>query len=284
MSKLIDVSCWNSGIDYDAVKASGIDSVIIRAGYGREAYQKDSQFENHYAGAKAAGMNIGVYWYSYADSVQDAITEAEACLECIKGKSFNLPIYFDMEENWQTALGRAKLTTMATAFCQTIEEAGYRAGVYSNVNWFTNFLDYNRLAEEYSIWLAQWGTSSYSYACDIWQYTEDGSVRGISGDVDLNEIINPSVIYGGGARKETCTVTFDYLAKSGYTSTGDQVKTVQRLLNAMEYRDANAHRLDVDGIFGDCTDYTVRLFQRDNGLDDDGIVGPATWKALTGAN
>ena len=158
MSRLIDVSCWNSGIDYDAVKASGIDSVIIRAGYGREVYQKDSQFENHYAGARSVGMNIGVYWYSYADSVQDAITEAEACLASIAGKRFELPIYFDMEENWQTAFGRAKLTTMAIAFCQTIEEAGCRAGVYSNVNWFTNFLDYNRLAAEYSIWLAQWGS------------------------------------------------------------------------------------------------------------------------------
>lgn len=282
--KAIDVSCWQSGIDYEAVKASGIDSVIIRAGYGREVSQKDSQFENHYAGARSAEMNIGAYWYSYADSVQDAITEAEACLACIAGKQFDLPIYFDMEENRQTAYGRAKLTTMAIAFCQTIEGAGYRAGVYSNVNWFANFLDYNRLAAEYSIWLAQWGVSTYSYDCDIWQYTEDGSVRGISGGVDMNEIVNPSVINGGRTEKETCALTFDYLAKSGYTSTGDQVKTVQRLLNAMEYRDANAHRLDVDGIFGGCTDYAVRLFQRDNGLEDDGIVGPATWKAMTGAN
>lgn len=277
MSKLIDVSCWNSGINYDAVKASGIDSVIIRAGYGREVYQKDSQFENHYAGAKAAGLNIGVYWYSYADSVQDAITEAEACLECIKGKQFELPIYFDMEENWQTALGRATLTTMALAFCQTIEEAGYRAGVYSNVNWFTNFLDYSRIAAEYSIWLAQWGSSTCSYNCDIWQYADDGSVHGIGGNVDMNKVINEDIINGsgGGGQKIYFDISMPYLAKSGYISTGEEVKTVQLLMNAMHYGD-----LDVDGIFGNATDQAVKRFQKSRGLDEDGIVGQDTWRYL----
>ena len=277
MSKLIDVSCWNSGIDYDAVKASGIDSVIIRAGYGREVDQKDSQFENHYAGARAAGMNIGVYWYSYADSVQDAITEAEACLECIAEKQFELPIYFDMEENWQTALGRATLTTMALAFCQTIEEAGYRAGVYSNVNWFTNFLDYNRLAAEYSIWLAQWGSSSYSYDCDIWQYADDGSVPGIDGNVDMNKVINEDIINGSGAggQKIYFDISMPYLAKSGYISTGEEVKTVQLLMNAMHYGD-----LEVDGIFGSATDQAVKRFQKSRSLDEDGIVGQDTWRYL----
>lgn len=277
MSKLIDVSCWNSGIDYGAVKASGIDSVIIRAGYGREVYQKDSQFENHYAGARAAGMNIGVYWYSYADSVQDAITEAEACLACIAGKQFELPIYFDMEENWQTEFGRAKLTTMAIAFCQTIEEAGYRSGVYSNVNWFTNFLDYNRLAAEYSIWLAQWGSSSYSYNCDIWQYADDGSVPGIDGNVDMNRVINEDIINGsgGGGQKIYFDISMPYLAKSGYISVGEEVKTVQLLMNAMHYGD-----LEVDGIFGNATDQAVKKFQKSRGLNEDGIVGHDTWRYL----
>lgn len=72
--------------------------MIIRAGYGRETYQKDSEFETHYRNAKAAGLKVGAYWYSYADGVSDAINEANACLACIKGKSFDYPIYYDLEE------------------------------------------------------------------------------------------------------------------------------------------------------------------------------------------
>lgn len=283
MSRLIDVSCWQSGIDYKKVKASGVDSVIIRAGYGREYSQKDSRFEEHYQGAKSAGMNVGVYWYSYADSIYDAKLEAQVCLSTISGKTFELPVYFDMEESWQTSYGRSVLTEFAEIFCQTIQAGDCRAGVYSNVNWFSNFLDYNRLAAEYSIWLAQWGSSTYSYDCDIWQYSEDGSVPGISGNVDMNKVINEDVINGSGGgtgQKIYFDISMPYLAKSGYISTGEEVKTVQRLLNAMEYRDNNGYRLDVDGIFGDCTEQAVKQFQKANGLEEDGIVGPDTWRYL----
>lgn len=271
--KAIDLSAWNGVVDFNKVKQYGIDTVIIRAGYGREISQKDPRFEEYYAGARAAGLNIGAYWYSYADSVQDALTEAETCLYCLSGKSFELPIYFDMEEPWQTQLGRAKLTTMALAFSDTIEESGYRAGIYSNVNWFSNFLNYTELAAKYSIWLAQWGVSTYSYACDIWQYGDDGRVSGISGAVDMNEIINPSVINGGKA--VYFDISMPYLAKSGYINTGEEVKTVQLLLNAMHYGD-----LEVDGIFGDETEAAVKRFQKSRGLEQDGIVGPDTWRYL----
>lgn len=279
--KAIDLSAWNGDVDFNKVKQYGIDTVIIRAGFGREKSQKDTRFEEYYAGAIAAGLNIGAYWYSYADSVQDALTEAETCLYCLGGKSFDLPIYFDMEEPWQTQFGRAKLTTMALAFGDTIEESGYRAGIYSNVNWFSNFLNYAELAAKYSIWLAQWGVSTCSYACDIWQYGDDGRVPGISGAVDMNEIINPSVINGGG-KAVYFDISMPYLAKSGYINTGEEVKTVQRLLNSMDYRDSNGYRLVVDGIFGDCTDQAVRGFQKAKELEADGIVGKDTWKALTG--
>ena len=135
--KAIDVSTWQSNVDYNAVKKSGITAVIIRAGFGRETSQKDSQFENHYKGAKAAGLKIGVYWYSYADSVADAAKEAKACLACLNGRALDLPVYFDMEESSQTHYGKSTLTTMAKTFCDTIIGGGYRAGVYANYNWFT---------------------------------------------------------------------------------------------------------------------------------------------------
>ena len=272
--KAIDVSCWNTGIDYNKVKASGVDTVIIRAGYGREVSQKDTEFETHYRDAKAAGLYIGAYWYSYADSAADAEQEAKACLSCIKGKSFDLPIYFDMEESWQTSYGRSTLTNMAIRFCDTIEAGGYRGGVYSNVNWFSNFLNYSTLASKYSIWLAQWGAARYSYDCDIWQYADDGRVPGTIGNVDMNEIINPNVIKGGG-KTVYCEMKMPYLAKSGYVNTGEEVKTVQLLSNAMGYGN-----LKVDGIFGDATEEAVKKFQKSRKLDQDGIVGASTWKYL----
>ena len=113
-------------------------------------------------------MKIGIYWYSYADSISDAETEARACLAILNGRHIDLPVYFDMEEAWQTSLGMQTLTAMAERFCETIKQGGYKAGVYSNLNWFYNYLDYDRLRAKYSIWLAQW-SGSYSLACDIWQ-------------------------------------------------------------------------------------------------------------------
>jgi GH25 family lysozyme M1 (1,4-beta-N-acetylmuramidase) len=204
--KCIDVSCWQKGIDFAKVKAAGISAVIIRAGYGCETSQKDSQFEAHYKGAKAAGLKIGAYWYSYASSVAEAKVEAQTCLACIKDKSFDIPIYFDMEESYQTKLGKTVITNMAIAFCDTINASGFKAGVYSNLNWFNNYLNYSTLKAKYSIWLAQWA-NSHTLACDIWQYSETGSVTGVCGNVDMNIIENTAVISSGSSNTASNTVT-----------------------------------------------------------------------------
>lgn len=284
--KCIDISTWQQNIDFAKVKASGITAVIIRAGYGREITQKDSQFENHYKGAKSAGLKIGAYWYSYANSVSEAAQEAIACLTCVQGKTFDLPIYFDMEEASQTKLGKKTLTHMAEEFCDTIIEGGYRAGVYSNLNWLTNYLDYSALRAKYSIWLAQWA-SSHSLSCDIWQYSSTGSVAGVSGNVDMNIIENRNILAGSSAgakpeQKVTTKLKFYYLAKTGYTNSIAQVKTVQRILNYLGFRDKDGKSLKVDGTFGDGTDYAVRAYQKKFDLTVDGIVGEKTWKKLIG--
>ena len=194
MSKVtcIDVSCWQTGIDFNRVKSSGIEAVIIRAGYGREISQKDSEFETHYKNAKAAGLKVGAYWYSYADGVEDAKREASACLACIKGKTFDMPIYYDLEDASQTKLGKSTLTEMAKVFCEAIKTGGYRAGVYANLNWFNNYLDYSTLKGLYSIWLAQYYTSN-AKECDIWQNSSTGNVDGVDGNVDTNVIFNRNV-------------------------------------------------------------------------------------------
>ena len=106
MINCVDLSTWNTGVNYRAVKSDGVVAAILRAGYGREVSQIDSQFETHYKGCRDAGLKIGIYWYSYADSVADAEQEARACLAILNGRAIDMPVYFDMEEAWQTPRGR----------------------------------------------------------------------------------------------------------------------------------------------------------------------------------
>ena len=200
----VDISEFQQGIDFNKMKNDGIKAVIIRAGYGRESSQKDSMFESHYRNAKAAGLKIGVYWYSYADSAGDAEKEAKACLECINNKSLDMPIYYDLEDNSQTKLGKAKLTEIAERFCKTIKKSNYRAGVYANLNWFNNYLDYDKLKKKYSIWLAQYNSVN-ELSCDIWQNSSTGRVSGYGKNIDTNIIFNENVFENVKVEKPTLT-------------------------------------------------------------------------------
>ena len=228
-TKGIDVSTWNGNIDFGKVKSSGIDFVIIRSGFGRLTSQKDNRFENYYAGAKKAGLKIGSYWYGYAHSVAEARIEAQACLACIKGKSFDLPIYYDMEESSQFSLGWNTCTAMAMAFCEEIEKGGFKAGVYANTNWFSNVLDKKAIAKKYSVWHAQWSSAAVTN-CDVWQYSECGRVSGISGNVDMNicyktfgAVSTPAKTTATTAKKKTvATLATEVLA--GKWGNGDERK------------------------------------------------------------
>ena len=99
MEKGIDISCWNEVNDFAKLKKAGYTFVILRAGFGKLAEQKDSHFEDFYKRARDAGLKIGAYWYAYATTVNEALQEAKACLECIKDKKFEMPIYYDIEED-----------------------------------------------------------------------------------------------------------------------------------------------------------------------------------------
>jgi GH25 family lysozyme M1 (1,4-beta-N-acetylmuramidase) len=200
----VDISEFQQNIDFNKMKNDGIKAVIIRAGYGREVSQKDSMFESHYKNAKNANLKIGVYWYSYADSVSDAEKEAKACLECIKNKSIDMPIYYDLEDSSQIKLGKTKLTEIAEQFCETVKENGYRAGVYANLNWFNNYLDYDKLKKKYSIWLAQYNSVN-ELSCDIWQNSSTGRVSGYGKNIDTNIIFNENVFENVKVEKPTLT-------------------------------------------------------------------------------
>lgn len=183
-TKGIDVSIHNGNIDFNKVKAAGYDFVILRAGYGREISQKDTTFEKNYKNAKAAGLQVGAYWYSYAESPADAKKEAQACLQAIAGKCFEMPIYFDLEEKSQTSQGGAYCRQLIDKFCTTLEAAGYYAGVYTSAS-VANSLP-SGTDSRYAMWIAHWGVKSPSYTghYGMWQHTSTASVSGISGNVD----------------------------------------------------------------------------------------------------
>lgn len=191
--KLIDISTWQKNVDYSAVKSSGIDGAIIRCGvtlWGAQEMEADGMFEKHYAGFKSVGMPLGAYYYSAADSVEMAKKEANFCISLLKGKQFEYPIYYDIENNErQGKLSKDVLTAIAVTFCEALENAGYWVGVYANTDWFTNKLNHTKLSGLYTIWLADYRSenANQSLKRDIWQYTSKGKVNGISGNVDLNE-------------------------------------------------------------------------------------------------
>lgn len=192
----LDISTWQGDdVDFNRVKADGVAYVIIRLGFGREYDQIDSRFVQNYNKAKAAGMKVGVYWFSYATSADEAYLEADACLHCLGGRQLDMPVYYDLEyEPAIYSMSGTEYTQMAVNFCTVIQQNGYRAGVYSSAgDWdYLLYLDTLRAAD-ISIWNAHWASTT-PIDCDIWQFTENGTVDGIDGYVDLSLIYNLWVV------------------------------------------------------------------------------------------
>lgn len=188
MKKGIDVSYCQGNINFDKIKKSEVEFCIIRSSFGWEANQKDNYFERNYEGFKRLGIPVGAYHYSYAKTVEQAVKEANYCLECISGKSFELPVFIDMEEASQAAVGRRTCTDIAKTFIQTMEKAGYRSGIYTNPNWLENYLFKSEIVGKFNLWLAQWDSAKPYCDCMLWQYNvgKAGVVSGISGDIDLD--------------------------------------------------------------------------------------------------
>lgn len=192
--KCLDVSTWQGSIDFNKVKSAGYNYVIIRAGYGKEKSQKDNMFEINYKNAKAAGLKVGAYWFSYAMSPSTATAEADACLSCIKGKKFELPVYYDMEYQPAMNTSNSNYTKMAVNFCNKLKSNGFKSGVYSSASVYDYLLNRTTLKNNgISIWNAEWYIKP-SISCDVWQYSETGRINGISTAVDLNYIYDLNIL------------------------------------------------------------------------------------------
>lgn len=203
---MIDVSEHNGSIDFQKVKASGVNAVMIRAGYGKST--TDKYFYQNIKNAKAAGLAVGIYWFSYAANTKQAINEAKRCMAVIKPYKINLPVFFDWEYDsmrYTKVKSRDKITDMTAAFCSTITNGGYRAGYYFNLTYYNKYYNPSRLTK-YATWYAYWGSnkpgsSVWAHAdtmttptqYDMWQFTSHGKINGIKDYVDCNLLLNPSI-------------------------------------------------------------------------------------------
>ena len=195
-SKGIDVSHYNGNINWNLVKNSGeVEFAILKIGEWHESKKQlviDDHFESYYNECKRLGIAVGGYFYSYAFNGAEASREAAECLSVIRGKHFEMPIFLDVEDdilknavkNGKT--NRDELTNASITFCDALNNAGYRSGVYASKNFFRDYLNAPVL-ERYNIWLAHYTTSTdYTGKYDLWQWTSDGIVSGITGRVDLD--------------------------------------------------------------------------------------------------
>lgn len=195
----IDLSVFQSDVDWDKAAADGVEFAIIRLGYrgyGKGVLQPDELFTSHLDGAHAAGIDTGAYFFSQALTAEEGREEAQYVLEQLDGRRMEMPIYFDwepiaVEDSRTNGYDYAHLTDSAVAFCQTIEAAGYRAGVYINRQQGYYHYDLRRLAD-YSLWVADYNSyPDFYYRFDMWQYTASGQLDGIDIQVDMNLMFVP---------------------------------------------------------------------------------------------
>lgn len=193
----IDVSKWNGEIDWDKVKNAGVEYAIIRVGYRGSvsgSLVEDPYFVTNMKGAAASGMPTGVYFFTQAVNEVEAVEEASAVLSLIREYKLDYPVFIDTEgaggNGRADGLDPETRTLVCEAFCRTIENAGYEAGVYASRNWYNNNLYTNRL-DNYVIWLAEYRSIPlYQGYYQMWQYTSKGKIDGISGNVDMNIYYN----------------------------------------------------------------------------------------------
>lgn len=194
-SIVIDVSTFQQEIDWKEVKAAGIDMAIIRVGYrgyGTGAIVEDEMFENHCEGAIKAGLKVGVYFFSQALNKEEGIEEAEFVLDTIKKYKVEGPIVIDTEdlfvddETRTDNLSIEDRTDSVVGFCETVKKAGHEPMIYANRNWFVQCLDMSKFGD-YKLWLALYANNlAFPYRIAGWQYSSEGYVPGVEGNVDLS--------------------------------------------------------------------------------------------------
>ena len=193
----VDLSYHNNTVDFKALADDGVDFVILRVGYLKNNKATvDEKFEEYYAAARKAGLDIGAYIFTYADNTDDLLDRTEELLSSLKGKTFEYPIYLDLEPNDDSkidTLSEELLMEMCYEYCDLLVEKGYYPGIYSGRNFIKYNMDPEQLTARFEIWAAHYpmsmsllGNDYYVNEYSMWQYTEKGSVDGVTGNVDKN--------------------------------------------------------------------------------------------------
>lgn len=190
----IDISRYQGDINWTEFKQNDVSFVILRAGTSR--YGIDAKFEEYYKNLNELGIKTGAYFYCSATTLEEFRRDAFTFLKFLEGKDMKMPVYLDLEDSVQPSVGKQALTTYAVAALNIIDDAGYTTGIYSNKNWFTNYIDRELVAKAgYEVWWAQYPSMSavvnpldydLRHVCGMWQYSSLGSIKGIGTSVDLN--------------------------------------------------------------------------------------------------
>lgn len=311
--KGIDVSEFQSNVNYEKVKNDGIRFVIIRCGYAMNyKAQDDVEFINHIKECERLNIPFGIYLMSYANTIGKAKSEAKHILRLAKGHNPSLGLWYDIEDNDTSgSVSKETLTNIINTFCRTVKNAGYKVGVYASLNWLDKKID-KQIKEDYPIWVAQYNNEcQYDGKYVLWQYTSSGKVNGISGRVDMNYLYDESLLDVGGQPVEpvkpveneekrikklqtalnkdfncglavdgmigpaTTKAVMDHYLK--YFTKGNFVKWTQTQLKRKSY-DIGGY--EIDSCYGRDTEKAIKKLQKDNNLIIDGCVGIATVKIL----
>lgn len=226
----IDISAWQGNYDLRRAKEEGVKFVILKGGGGDDGLYKDSRFEQNYKKAKDLGLPVGVYWFSKALTVSSARREAEYFYNnCLKGKTFELPVYIDVENKSQLAVGKRLLTNIIKEWCSYLQNLKYYVGIYSSSSYFRSYM-YDSELKDYAHWVAQW-SKAYTGDAGMWQfggeinYIRTNKVAGQTTDQNYMLYDYPPVIKKGGF--------------NGYSKQPDPTPTP-----------SPKKKLEVDGIFG----------------------------------
>lgn len=308
--KGIDVSEFQGKIDWEKVKNSGVEFAILRCGYGMDfSNQDDVEYERNANECERLGIPYGVYLMSYANTVEKARSEAKHVLRLIEGRKISLGVWYDIEDNGTSgAINKETLTNIINTFCNTIKNAGYKVGVYANLNWLENKIE-KTIKDNYDIWVAQYYSKcEYEGKYIMWQHTSSGKVNGISTNVDMNILYKDLPVINNNDNNNSktnnseivkslqkalnkdynCGLDIDGIIGPLTTkavnnnmvrnfTVGEFAKWVQERLIAKGY---SLNEFGVDGRYGNESEKKVKEFQANCGIDVDGIVGINTVNRL----